>query len=372
MVFRVLSIDGGGMRGLYTSTYLAALEEGFSNRFGAKCGLDIGSAFNLIVGTSTGAIIGCGIAQGVPAKEMADLYRNNGRKIFPIVIPSRVDLRSLWSFIRRMLPLPIRWNHLSQGESGLRDALKGVFKDVTLRQLYSERKIALAIPAVDMATYRPWVFKTPHLSSSNGRDNDYQVVDVCLASSAAPIYRSLAALKKPNSDEFDIFSDGGLWANNPILVALIEALRIIEDRNDEESEIEIFCLGTFAKPEGRLIKPKKRCWGLRKWKFGGEAASLSLSSQSVAFTQMARQISPFLRAKVRIINFPQGQSSSEMLEYLGLDETRITGMDALMRQARRDADTANSYSQDSSNVEGQSIRALFESMTPRQEMTVGD
>lgn len=359
------------MRGLYTSAYLAALEEGFSKRVGASFGLDIGSVFNLIVGTSTGAIIGCGIAKGVTPKEMADLYRNNGRKIFPLVIPSSLNFRSLWSFIRRILPSPNKWNHLSQGEKGLQEALKGVFQQITLSQLYSERNIALAIPAVDMATYRPWVFKTPHLSNSNGRDNDYEIVDVCLASSAAPIYRSLAALKRPNSNEFDIFSDGGLWANNPILVALIEALRIIEDKKSTDNEIEIYCLGTFAKPEGRLIKPKKRCWGLRKWKFGGEAASLSLSSQSVAFTQMARQISSFLKVKVQIIHFPQGQSSSEMLEYLGLDETRATGMEALMRQARRDADTANSYSQDPSNIDGQLIKKLFESMSQRTKKTNG-
>ena len=58
MAFRVLSIDGGGMRGIYTATYLDALERAFATRRNLPGGLDIGKAFQLIVGTSTGAVIG--------------------------------------------------------------------------------------------------------------------------------------------------------------------------------------------------------------------------------------------------------------------------------------------------------------------------
>ena len=63
MAFRVLSIDGGGMRGIYTGTYLEALEHAFALKRNAPKGLDVGKAFQLIVGTSTGAILGCGLAK---------------------------------------------------------------------------------------------------------------------------------------------------------------------------------------------------------------------------------------------------------------------------------------------------------------------
>lgn len=371
MTFRVLSIDGGGMRGLYSASYLAALEDGFSIRRQEKNGLDISSVFDLIVGTSTGAIIGCGLAHGVTPKRMARLYRENARSIFPVVVPSGPNFRSAKSLCWRMFSVG-RWNHLAVGENGLRKALLSVFGDITLGQLYLKNNIALAIPSVDMGTYKPWVFKTPHLKDSNGRDNDYSVVDVCLASSAAPIFRSLAALKKPGSEEFDVFADGGLWANNPIMVALVESLRILKDRDALGEDIEIYCLGTFDRPDGKLVNFSKRFWGLWKWKFGGEAATLSLTSQSYAFTQIARQIAPFLKTNVTITQFPQGVPFGELSDFLNLDETREKGLDALMRQARRDADSANSMSQDHEDIRGQMIRKLFDAMLTRQLPAEGD
>ena len=83
MAFRVLSIDGGGMRGIYTATFLAEVEKSFARRRNLKNGLDIGKAFRLIVGTSTGAIIGCGLAKGVSPATMAMMYKEHGSAIFP-------------------------------------------------------------------------------------------------------------------------------------------------------------------------------------------------------------------------------------------------------------------------------------------------
>ena len=91
--FRVLSLDGGGMRGTYTATYLSHLATTFERRLKRRT-LDIGSAFDLIVGTSTGAIIGCAIAKGVPLEEVVKLYRDCGSKIFPRKLPSIMTLPS--------------------------------------------------------------------------------------------------------------------------------------------------------------------------------------------------------------------------------------------------------------------------------------
>jgi patatin-like phospholipase/acyl hydrolase len=87
VIFRVLSIDGGGMRGIYSAAYLASLERAFCER--RRChGLDIGKAFQLIVGTSTGAIIGCALAKGKSPNEIINLYRSHGTRIFPRKMPS--------------------------------------------------------------------------------------------------------------------------------------------------------------------------------------------------------------------------------------------------------------------------------------------
>jgi uncharacterized protein len=100
---------------------------------------------------------------------------------------------------------------VAAGTASLRAALTDKLKEKTLGQIYAERGIALAIPAVELSQHRGWVFKTPHLKGTNHRDDNYTLVDVCLAISAAPIYRSLAAVDHPDGGGgFNVFVDGGL------------------------------------------------------------------------------------------------------------------------------------------------------------------
>src|ERR1700693_1581590 len=75
--FRVLSLDGGGMRGTYTATYLDKVAATFAKRRGTDA-LDVGAAFDLIVGTSTGGIIAAALAAGMPLSEIVSLYADHG------------------------------------------------------------------------------------------------------------------------------------------------------------------------------------------------------------------------------------------------------------------------------------------------------
>ncbi|MBU6410221.1 MAG: patatin-like phospholipase family protein, partial [Verrucomicrobia bacterium] len=83
---RVLTLDGGGMRGLYTATVLDVLAKHFAARRGVGA-LDIGKGFDLIVGTSTGGILATALAYGHPLKRVMDLYRIEGPKIFTDPMP---------------------------------------------------------------------------------------------------------------------------------------------------------------------------------------------------------------------------------------------------------------------------------------------
>ena len=78
---RVLSLDGGGMRGTYTTTYLDRVANAFATRRGVEA-LDIGAAFDLVVGTSTGGIVACALAAGIPLSEITELYVEHGPKTF--------------------------------------------------------------------------------------------------------------------------------------------------------------------------------------------------------------------------------------------------------------------------------------------------
>jgi len=155
-----------------------------------------------------------------------------------------------------------------------------------------------------------------------------------------PFFRSLAAVDHPGTETggFNVFVDGGLWANNPVLVGLIDAL----DMAEPDQEIHIFSLGTCPLPAGEQISKPSVNRGLLDWKFGGEAAGLAIDAQQFAFDHVAKKLARHLDHKTTVIRFPSEKVPAALIPYLSLDETRREGIDALINQARTDADMTNS------------------------------
>ena len=87
--YRVLSLDGGGMRGVYSASYLEALAAGFAKQREVDA-LDVGSPFDLIVGTSVGGIVACALAAQVSLESVVALFRDDGARIFPRKMPGSV------------------------------------------------------------------------------------------------------------------------------------------------------------------------------------------------------------------------------------------------------------------------------------------
>jgi len=345
--YRVLSIDGGGMRGLYSVAYLEGLVKIADERFSTDIS-DFGKEFNLIAGTSTGAIVGSGVAAGVALEDIHSLFTKHGKDIFPKPMPKN----------KFALLFHGRSKLNKRGDDALRNALKEAFGQMTLGALYRDRKIGLVVPAVNCTTHKAWAFKTPHDPSSNRRDDQYSLVDVCLASSAAPIYRSLATVKQPgNSETIDMFADGGLWANNPVLIALIEALR----NTEKGQSIEIYCLGTSPAPSGSVMDINDPHWGLKKWNFGGRAVELALDSQAVVCDQMAGMFLQHLDRPVSIIRFPQPTISGEQGKLLGLDNASKESQDLLRQLAASAVDETNRLI-NTEEVTGKRISALLGSI----------
>lgn len=356
--FRVLSLDGGGMRGTYTATYLDRVASTFAKRRGVD-ELDIGAAFDLIVGTSTGGIIACALAKGVRLAEITSLYEVYGPQIFTRPLPTGVT--------NAVCDLRARPAALEKGSKALREALEERFGSTTLGDIYKMRGIGLTIPAVEMSQHRAWVFKTPHMeNTTNHRDDHYSLVDVCLATSAAPLYRSMAAVDHPEDGArgFNVFVDGGLWANNPVLVALVDAL----DMTVPGQEIQIFCLGTCPLPAGEQIQKHATHRGLVEWKFGGEAAGLAVDAQQFAYDHAAKKLACHIDRECTIIRFPSEKVPAALIPYLGLDETRPQAISALINQARTDADMTNSRcTYADRDPEAAMICALFEAAPERTE-----
>jgi len=324
--FRVLSLDGGGMRGIYTAAFLARLTDQFA-RIRGTTALDLGAGFDLITGTSTGAIVGCALAVGRPMQEVVSLYRDHGPKIFPHRITGKRS--ALFRAARGS-------TYVRQGDQALREALTSVLGTRTMLDVFQARKISLSIPAVLMSTHRAWVFKkTPR---SGVRDDLYPLVDVCMATSAAPIYRSLAAIDDPNSagGPKQVFADGGLWANNP--------------------------LGTCPRPEGDHLDEESAHRSMLDWSLGADVAPLSISAQEFAFDNMARLLANAMSdcgRSIRRVRFPNKAVPASMMPYLALDDTRPEAMDRLVHQAHTDADLTKSACDDRNNPEGAMISRLM-------------
>ena len=346
--FRVLSLDGGGMRGIYTAAFLSRLTDQYARIRGMDA-LDLGRGFDLITGTSTGAIVGCALAVGRPMAEVVSLYRDHGPKIFPHRITGK---RSA------MFRATQGSRYVRQGDVALREALTDVLGDCTMLDIFEKRNISLSIPAVLMSTHRAWVFKKT--ARSGVRDDLYPLVDVCMATSAAPIYRSLAAIDDPNSSggPKQVFADGGLWANNPIMVGLVDALTIASP----DQPIEIFSLGTCPRPEGDHLDEETAHRSMLDWSLGADVAPLSISAQEFAFDNMARLLANAISdcgRSIRRVRFPNKDVPASMMPYLALDDTRSEAMDRLVHQAHTDADLTKSACDDRSNSEGAMILRLM-------------
>ena len=324
--YRVLSLDGGGMRGLYTASVLRSLVRCFCQTDGDK---DIGKAFDLIVGTSTGGILACGLVAGIPVSRMIEFYLKKGKKIFTHPFPHGKFKQFFWLLRNKYTS--------ANSDVALAEELFNVFGDKTLNQVYDERHIGLGVTAVHLMDHYPRVFKTPHNLSNSV--NDYKLVDICLATSAAPILFSIACLPDQEKQDVNTFVDGGLWANNPSLFAVMEALTC----SKKNQSIEIVSIGTCPPPVGQVIahQAHKQKGGLSQWRYGIDLMELTMDSQSKAHHFMADNLCSQFRAlgkDIRLYRLKQSVPSIEQAKFLSLDQPSEKACSLLTELGKKDGE----------------------------------
>lgn len=241
--FRILSIDGGGIRGLIPALVLAELE--------AQTGHPCADLFDLIVGTSTGGIIALGLVapgpQGRPlysARDLADLYLGQRSRIFQ---------RTFWDELRN----PGGLLDECYGSASIEAVLKERFQEIRLREALTE----VMVTAYDLEKRDPFFFRSRRAKTDPRYD--YPMWQAARATSAAPTYFEPLLIPWPGQDR-DVLVDGGVFANNPALCAYAEAQAAIREGRIPASELLLVSLGTghFARP---IPFEQARDWGLAGW-----------------------------------------------------------------------------------------------------------
>ena len=254
--FRVLSLDGGGYRGIFTLEYLRRLEE--------RCEKPLIDYFNLVCGTSVGSIIALSLASGRSAAETLDALDSLSSVVFA---PER-SRRPWWRTLR----------HARYDVSSLHRALVDFFGDETLASV----RVPVCIPSVRLIDGSPRVFKSAH-DCRFQVDQHYLLADVALASAAAPTYFAPAAVPSPGG-----FVDGGLWANNPALVGVVEAV----DLGTPLASIRVLSIGTgeaLVRPLGTQSGREELArGGLLAWK--SDLVPLVMRGQSASASNMVGKL----------------------------------------------------------------------------------
>lgn len=200
-IFRILSIDGGGICGIFPAVFLAELEKRYLGN------ASIAKYFDLITGTSTGGIIALGLASGLSAEDLSEIYISRGREIFP---PPQSGLAGITSRCVKKLRNFLLYNYD-------REALMGILSEIFGQKKLGQSLNRLCIPSFDGRHGEVYIFKTPHHPDFR-KDHSELVTKVAAATAAAPTFF------KPLEDRGYTFVDGGVWASNPIMVGLVDAV----------------------------------------------------------------------------------------------------------------------------------------------------
>ncbi len=247
---RILSIDGGGIRGIIPGQVLVSLEQKLQ-QISNNPDYRIADAFDLIAGTSTGGILTCLYLCpdkniGRPkfsASEAVDLYLQHGDNIFDVSIFRRVE--SLDGVAEA-----------KYSADALEKALKDYLGDIKLSDL---RKSCL-ITSYDIKNRKAKFFNSADIEKQ-GSGNDFYLRDVARATSAAPTYFEPANISSLDRQVYPLI-DGGVFANNPTMCACVEAFN--SDPKLQVSDLHVLSVGTGEVDKSYHYSEAKN-WGQIGW-----------------------------------------------------------------------------------------------------------
>lgn len=300
MKFRILSLDGGGMRGIVPAHILKIVEQ--------TLGGPLWQQFDLVAGTSTGAIIAGAIAKKLSAETIASIYEKQGAEIFPYqryTSPQRLGLMIQHGFSAPKF-----------SSRGLRRVIEQHLGPLTLGEItpHSPDGLHLLLTSYDTIRRTPIIFKS---WSHHKWYTKLPVAEACIGSASAPTFFPAHRIdpkaysgNKGYSDETEAYSlvDGGICANNPTSCAVVAALRILRKRYPSRSidrclqDIKVLSIGTGDTTEP-LPWERVRGWGLSQWAL--HISDVFMDAPNDIHRYIAEQIMPhssrnYLRLQIKL------------------------------------------------------------------------
>ncbi len=240
---KILSIDGGGIRGIIPATVLAEVER-LTER-------PVAETFDIVAGTSTGGILALALtlpSGSEPAWSAADLvglYEREGPSIFSRSLHHKIH--SAGGLLDERYP-----------SDGLENAFDEYFGDARLKDALCD----VLVTAYEIEQRTTFFFKSAN-ARSDERD-DYAMRDAALATSAAPTYFEPVKVERGSGRPYLALVDGGVFANNPAMCAYAEALKRDPAERAAGTEVLIVSLGT-GELTRRLAWERAKNWGLLEW-----------------------------------------------------------------------------------------------------------
>jgi patatin-like phospholipase/acyl hydrolase len=243
---KVLSIDGGGIRGIIPAMVLAEIE--------TRAGKPISELFDLISGTSTGGVLALGLVTPdgtqprYTAEDLFSYYQKDGPRIFS---------RSIW-------------HRASSLDSVLEEKYPSENIDKVLEERFGDTRLKEALTPVLITSYDierrlPFFFRSER--ARRRPDYDFPMSQVARATSAAPTYFEPIKIDAEDSQDYYALIDGGVFANNPAMCAYVEARGCLDAEHSAYSpgaDVRMVSLGT-----GELTRPipyeEAKDWGLLGW-----------------------------------------------------------------------------------------------------------
>ena len=293
--FKILCIDGGGIKGVFSASILAKYEELF--------GVRMTDYFDLIAGTSTGGIIALGASLGIPMANIVQFYENHG----PIIFDQKRQPSTCVGRCMRKLRLGIKQAACKSkyDSNNLEITLRCVFEEHTLK----DSNNLLCIPAYNITAARNRIFKKDY--GKYNTDNNLSYVDVALATAAAPTYFPIKEIDNVQ------YIDGGLWALNPTLTALTEFVRNFY-KQEPPYDYDSVSILSISSCETNIqdFAPKKNR-SFREWKDTLFDIYTDGQNQSVNF--FVQHIQPHLSFEMKIVRVKNESLSPQVAQYIDMD-----------------------------------------------------